>query len=166
VSSQDDQSRAIAERIARRLGGDSPRRASGSSMSDTQPKPPTEQPRARIIDFISPGPPVRVVPSVSNPAPTTNAPEPVRSGAPTEFFQFVPVTQSPWLGRLPSMLGGATQSAQTNAPPAQHSSEERFGVEEAAVAELVEFFESEKKCSMDPSGKPCDHCAMCSSRGF
>jgi hypothetical protein len=47
-----------------------------------------------------------------------------------------------------------------------HSSEERFGVEEATVAELVEFFESEKKCSMDPSGKPCDHCAMCSSRGF
>jgi hypothetical protein len=31
---------------------------------------------------------------------------------------------------------------------------------------LVEFFESEKKCSVEPAGKPCDHCAMCSSRGF
>jgi hypothetical protein len=64
------------------------------------------------------------------------------------------------------MLGANPQSAQNNAPPAAHLSEERFGVEEATVAELVEFFENEKKCSMDPSGKPCDHCAMCSSRGF
>ena len=50
--------------------------------------------------------------------------------------------------------------------PAAHPSQERFGVEEAAVSELVDFFESEKKCELDPSGKPCDHCAMCSSRGF
>ena len=48
----------------------------------------------------------------------------------------------------------------------EHASQERFGVEEAAVSELVEFFENEKQCSVDPSGKPCDHCAMCSSRGF
>jgi hypothetical protein len=34
------------------------------------------------------------------------------------------------------------------------------------VAELVEFFETEKKCSVEPGGKPCDHCSMCSSRGF
>jgi hypothetical protein len=55
-----------------------------------------------------------------------------------------------------------------NATPhsTDHVSQERFGVEEATVAELVEFFESEKKCAMDPSGQPCDHCAMCSSRGF
>ena len=65
------------------------------------------------------------------------------------------------------MLGSANpQSALYNSPPAEHTSEERFGVEEATVTELVEFFENEKKCSMDPSGKPCDHCAMCSSRGF
>ena len=47
-----------------------------------------------------------------------------------------------------------------------HPSQERFDVAEAAVSELVEFFENEKQCSVDPSGKPCDHCAMCSSRGF
>ncbi|HEY0367317.1 MAG TPA: hypothetical protein VGC73_12675 [Pyrinomonadaceae bacterium] len=49
---------------------------------------------------------------------------------------------------------------------ASHPSMERFGVEEATVSELVDFFQGEKQCSMEPGGKPCDHCAMCSSRGF
>jgi hypothetical protein len=75
------------------------------------------------------------------------------------------VAQSPWLAPFarekynsPSIIA-APQSA-------DHPSQERFGVEEAAVSELVAFFENEKQCSVDPSGKPCDHCAMCSSRGF
>jgi len=50
--------------------------------------------------------------------------------------------------------------------PWSHPSLERFGVEEATVSELVDFFQNEKQCSMEPGGKPCDHCAMCSSRGF
>ena len=49
--------------------------------------------------------------------------------------------------------------------PAVHPSEERFGIDEA-VSELVEFFEREKVCNVEPGGKPCDHCSMCSSRGF
>jgi|SRR5678815_1076934 len=49
---------------------------------------------------------------------------------------------------------------------ASHPSQERFGVEEAVVSELVDFFHNEKTCSVEPGGKPCDHCAMCSSRGF
>jgi hypothetical protein len=53
----------------------------------------------------------------------------------------------------------------TNAAAA-HPSQERFGVEEAAVSELVDYFEREKTCNLEPGGKPCDHCAMCSSRGF
>jgi hypothetical protein len=64
----------------------------------------------------------------------------------------VPFTHSPWL-------------AGVNAVPA-HAAEERFGVEEATINELVDFFQNEKMCSLDPSGMPCDHCAMCSSRGF
>jgi CRISPR/Cas system-associated protein Cas10 (large subunit of type III CRISPR-Cas system) len=59
---------------------------------------------------------------------------------------------------------------QVSAPPRMHSpwhpSLERFGVEEATVSELVDFFQNEKQCSVEPGGKPCDHCAMCSSRGF
>jgi hypothetical protein len=61
-------------------------------------------------------------------------------------------TYSPWL-------------AGVNASTA-HPSQERFGVEEATVSELVDFFQNEKQCSIEPGGKPCDHCAMCSSRGF
>lgn len=49
---------------------------------------------------------------------------------------------------------------------AGHPSLERFGVEEAAVSELVDFLQGEKTCSVEPGGKPCDHCSMCSSRGF
>lgn len=61
-----------------------------------------------------------------------------------------PRVQSPWLGGV----------------NAGHPSADRFGVEEATVSELVDFFQSEKACSLEPGGKPCDHCAMCSSRGF
>jgi hypothetical protein len=50
--------------------------------------------------------------------------------------------------------------------PWSHPSQERFAVEEATVSELVDFFQNEKQCGMEPGGKPCDHCAMCSSRGF
>ena len=50
--------------------------------------------------------------------------------------------------------------------PWSHPSLDRFGVEEATVSELVDFFQTEKQCSIEPGGKPCDHCAMCSSRGF
>jgi hypothetical protein len=64
----------------------------------------------------------------------------------------VPLTHSPWLAGVNATAG--------------HPSQERFGVEEAAVSELVDFFEKEKICSVEPGGKPCDHCAMCSSRGF
>ena len=167
MSSDSDQARAIAERVARRLAGDKPRQPASNFIAEPEPKAAPDPPRARMIDFISSGPPLRSVPSVSQPSPVTKGSESVQNSPQTEFFQFVPVTQSPWLGRLPSMLGGTNpQSAITNAQPAEHSSQERFGVEEATVAELVEFFENEKQCSMDPSGKPCDHCAMCSSRGF
>lgn len=67
----------------------------------------------------------------------------------------------------------ASTSSNTRAPylsgmyvPAGHPSQERFGVEEATVSELVDFFEGEKNCELEPGDKPCDHCSMCSSRGF
>ena len=47
-----------------------------------------------------------------------------------------------------------------------HPSQERFADIGEAVSELVEFFEREKTCNVEPGGKPCDHCGMCSSRGF
>jgi len=107
--------------------------------------------RARVIDFVASGPPLAVTPSISQ-APITAQTAQVSPRASIESAPFVPATHSPWVRDF------------NNAP--NHPSQERFGVEEATVAELVEFFESEKKCSVEPGGKPCDHCSMCSSRGF
>ena len=64
----------------------------------------------------------------------------------------VPLTHSPWLAGVNASLA--------------HPSLEKFGVEEAVVSELVDHFEKEKVCNVEPGGKPCDHCAICSSRGF
>lgn len=69
------------------------------------------------------------------------------------------------------VTSGASTSPRVHSPwlagvNASHPSQERFGVEEATVSELVDFFQNEKTCSIEPGGKPCDHCAMCSSRGF
>ena len=74
------------------------------------------------------------------------------------------------MGREPASenLGPATRSPLLSGiyVPATHPSQEKFGVEEATVSELVDFFEGTKTCELEPGGKPCDHCAMCSSRGF
>lgn len=166
---EDDRVRLIAERVARRVassdaGSAKNQHENGSFERETgrgsDSPQPSERPRARVIDFISSGPPVRSKSSVVAPSASVEQLPQTSSKTSSEFFQFIPATQSPWLGRLPAMLANA------NPHSVDHPSQQRFGVEEATVAELVEFFENEKKCSMDPSGKPCDHCAMCSSRGF
>lgn len=54
----------------------------------------------------------------------------------------------------------------TYVPAVSHPSQERFTDVGEAVSELVEFFESEKTCTVEPGAKPCDHCGVCSSRGF
>jgi hypothetical protein len=51
-------------------------------------------------------------------------------------------------------------------PSNPHPSQEKFAIDEAVVNEILQHFEKEKACAFEPNGKPCDHCAMCSSRGF
>ena len=53
-------------------------------------------------------------------------------------------------------------------PPAinSHPSLDKFIVAEAMVDSLFAQQAEEKACSLEPSGKPCDHCSMCNSRGF
>lgn len=51
-------------------------------------------------------------------------------------------------------------------PKSFHPSQEKFAVDEAIVPEILERFEKEKACTFEPNGKPCDHCAMCNTRGF
>ena len=180
MSTDQDQARLIAERVARRVAGTrSDASASGLTAPTKNGAPvreelsaireglhdlenkldrieskivqPAEPTRARLIDFVSSGPPLAASPTISQ-GPSvsqTTQSSPTLRQAPAEF---VPATHSPWLRDFNS--------------PFEHPSQERFGVEEATVAELVEFFESEKKCAVEPGGKPCDHCSMCSSRGF
>ena len=66
--------------------------------------------------------------------------------------------------RLDSIESRIPQSALRNSNPAIHPSREKFAVAEAG--ETIEHFEEEKPCIFEPNGKPCDHCSMCSSRGF
>jgi hypothetical protein len=51
-------------------------------------------------------------------------------------------------------------------PQSTHPSQERFTVAEAIADEIFTNFKKEKACTFEPNGKPCDHCGMCSSRGF
>jgi len=47
-----------------------------------------------------------------------------------------------------------------------HPSREKFAVLEAIADDAFEPHEAEKPCPYEPTGKPCDHCSMCNSRGF
>jgi hypothetical protein len=74
----------------------------------------------------------------------------------------------------PSQLTSSSTSSQTRStwlsgtyvPATAHPSQEQFENLGEAVSELVEFFEREKTCTLEPGGKPCDHCGQCSTRGF
>ncbi len=47
-----------------------------------------------------------------------------------------------------------------------HPSQERFDIAEAIADAIFDGVHKEKACAFEPNGKPCDHCSMCSSRGF
>lgn len=72
------------------------------------------------------------------------------------------------LGKIEAKLD---HTAQTPIPFAAaavpaHPSQDRFAVVEAIVDEVFSQYKHEKACTFEPNGKPCDHCSMCSSRGF
>jgi hypothetical protein len=157
MSTNQDQARLIAERVARRLAGEAPARERNETASANGVEPSAGGSGARVINFISAGPPAPTRPSIN----FQREARPQTQERPAAVFP--PPTQSPWLA--PFSRANKKEFA-PDLQVASHPSQERFGIEEAAVSELVEFFENEKQCSVDPSGKPCDHCAMCSSRGF
>ena len=133
MSSEVDQARLMAERIAKRVSSQQ-RPARESVASDIGSE--LAAMRASLSDLQN-----RLIQIESK----------VRAGN-TKYSSSVatPQMHSPWLVGV----------------NAGHPSEERFGVEEATISDLVDYFQNEKLCGMEPGGKPCDHCAMCSSRGF
>ena len=50
-------------------------------------------------------------------------------------------------------------------PQSSHPSLEKFAIAEAIADKIFADQTVEKACTFEPS-KPCDHCSMCSSRGF
>lgn len=68
--------------------------------------------------------------------------------------------------RLDNIESRISNPASRISNPVIHPSREKFAVAEAVVPDKMENFEEEKPCIFEPNGKPCDHCSMCSSRGF
>jgi hypothetical protein len=143
MGTETDQARLIAERIARRVSPDVPSAVSDSDMSSDLGSELASM-RASLADL------QRRLGQIETRVRTGSTRNPTH--AEFEPPAVTPRTHSPWLAGVNASIG--------------HPSEERFGVEEATVTELVDFFQNEKQCTVEPGGKPCDHCAMCSSRGF
>jgi hypothetical protein len=144
MSTEFDQARVIAERIARRVGNQ-PR-----AMNPVSPGNATDLNSELAAVRSSLGELQNRLGRLEATIRSAN----ISTGTPAQTDKTSPAlrTHSPW-------LAGVNASA-------SHPSEERFGIEEATVSELVDYFQKEKTCSVEPGGKPCDHCAMCSSRGF
>ena len=151
MSSELEQTRAIAERVARRLSvepGNQPIPPSTSSRSDvTNELAAMRSGLSELQKRLA-----QIEAKVRADVHQAGKPDLYASAPSHQTTRPIPLTHSPWLVSLNASVG--------------HPSQERFGVEEATVSELVDYFEKEKTCSVEPGGKPCDHCAMCSSRGF
>ena len=150
MSTELDHAREIAERIARRVSSDNPSQPGRAQPTPTlHAKPELTAELAAVRAGLS---------ELQRKIAQLEAKVSSESiGGPTNFSMSntarpVPLTHSPWLAGVNASVS--------------HPSQEKFGVEEAVVSELVDYFEKEKTCSVEPGGKPCDHCAMCSSRGF
>jgi hypothetical protein len=161
MSSEQEQVRQLAERIARRVSQSAEQEqqrqstnpASRGALNDELAalRQSLSELKERLANIESQLTPEDTAARVTYDASGNNRQIPTK---PTLEKSTAPATRSPW-------LSGIYVPATTF-----HPSEEKFGVEEANVAELVDFFEGTKTCELEPGGKPCDHCAMCSSRGF
>jgi hypothetical protein len=159
MSSEQDQARLLAERIARRVSqgnGETPRPSRVESRTDVGEelsvmRASLEELQKRLARIES-----HVTRHDDDRSQAARGTEVNEQGSawrqPGGAFATSTASRSPWLSGI--------------YVPAAHPSQEKFGVEEAAVSELVDFFEGEKKCELEPGGKPCDHCAMCNTRGF
>ena len=142
MSTELDRAKRIAERIAQRVSGES--HSPGRSAPGSEVSAQLAAVRAGLGELQQK---LNQIEASVTSAPRSNP----GTGGQTQSRPVL-ITHSPWLAGINSSYS--------------HPSQERFGVEEATVSELVDFFEKEKVCNVEPGGKPCDHCSMCSSRGF
>ena len=144
MSTEPDHTREIAERIARRVANEIP-----AKPRHLQPKPEVISELAAVRAGLSDL--QRKIAQLEAKVSSESVDRPANLTL-SNTARSAPLTHSPWLAGVNASIS--------------HPSQEKFGVEEAVVSELVDYFEKEKICSVEPGGKPCDHCAMCSSRGF
>ena len=166
MSADQDQVRQIAERIARRLsssGAEQPPRAGredsrahghdGDDLNALRATLAEMQRRlAHIESHITHDETCQTAQPTTQPHRFVDMHDNTRSLQSEAKQTDATAIRSPWLSG-------------TYVPATSHPSGERFGISEA-VSEMVDYFEKEKTCNVEPGGKPCDHCDMCSSRGF
>ena len=70
------------------------------------------------------------------------------------------------LDKIETRLDSQNPKSQIPNPKSVHASQEKFKSLEEIADEIIANLENEKACPYEPTGKPCDHCAMCNSRGF
>ena len=70
------------------------------------------------------------------------------------------------LDKIESQLAAQSPQFAVRHSQSFHPSREKFVNLEDLADEFTGDLQNEKACPFEPAGKPCDHCAMCSSRGF
>ena len=70
------------------------------------------------------------------------------------------------LDKIESQIKAPSSKSQVPNHKTIHSSQEKFKALEEIADEIIANLQDEKACPYEPTGKACDHCSMCNSRGF
>ena len=68
--------------------------------------------------------------------------------------------------RLDKLESARAESPDPRTARSPHPSAERFSIAEAIADAVFDSRSNEKTCTFEPNDRPCDHCSMCSARGF
>jgi hypothetical protein len=153
-SSEQDRARELAERIARRLEGGSREQGEGPGPGGGE----LAAVRASLAEIQR-----RLTHIESH---LTHGAECEHDARQSNDVRSATTSSSTSTARDPASQPRPTWLSGTYVPATSHPSQEQFEGLGEAVSELVEFFEREKTCTLEPGGKPCDHCGQCSARGF
>jgi len=153
-SSEQDRVRELAERVARRLG-DAPREQSGAEGAGGGELAAMRASLAEIQRRLT-----HIESHITHGADCDHGARQSNDARSTSTSSSTSSTPNPASQGRPTWLSG------TYVPAISHPSQEQFEGLGEAVSELVEFFEREKTCTLEPGDKPCDHCGQCSARGF
>ncbi|MFL6255517.1 MAG: hypothetical protein ACJ74T_10935 [Pyrinomonadaceae bacterium] len=153
-SSEQDRVRELAERVARRLEGGAREQsgAEGSSGGELAAM------RASLAEIQR-----RLTHIESH---ITQGEECEHDARQSNDARSASTSSSTSTSQSPATQVRSTWLSGTYVPAISHPSQEQFEGLGEAVSELVEFFEREKTCTLEPGDKPCDHCGQCSARGF